>query len=95
MVILTIFAKLRKAKVELSPAMGIIVMFLHNNGYVKKEEKSIPETVLKENVLTEIEQNLEEINPEKEFEAAIKSLEQLKVIRVQDGNVTLIEEVKI
>lgn len=75
--------------------MGIIVMFLHNNGYVKKEEKSIPETVLKENVLTEIEQNLEEINPEKEFEAAIKSLEQLKVIRVQDGNVTLIEEVKI
>ncbi|MBD5548912.1 MAG: hypothetical protein HDQ97_16265 [Lachnospiraceae bacterium] len=95
MVVLTIFSQLRKCKVELSPAMGIIVMFLHNSGYAKKKGKSIEETVLKEDMYTEIEKNLKDINPDQEFDKAIDSLKELNVIKIQDGSVMLMEEIKI
>lgn len=95
MVVLTIFSQLRKCKVELSPAMGIIVMFLHNNGYEKKKGKSIEETVLKEDMRNEIGKNLKDINPDQEFDKAIDSLKELNVIKIQDGSITLMEEIKI
>ncbi|MCM1047750.1 MAG: hypothetical protein NC433_04920 [Clostridiales bacterium] len=95
MVVLTIFSELRKCKVKLSPAMGIIVMFLHNNGYEVKKCRSIQEDILREKVSTEIEDNLRVDDLVQEFYTAINGLAKLKVIQIQSGKITLMEEVKI
>lgn len=94
MVILTIFAQLQNCKDNLSPAMGIIVMFLHDNGYEKKK-KLIQEESLKEKMVPEIEKQIEGADPRTEFDEAIKGLEKLKIIQIQEGNIELMEEVKI
>lgn len=95
MVVLTIFSELRKCKVEMSLAMGIIVMFLHDNGYERKKGKCIPEAKLKDKVLPEITKYIEDSIADKEFEKAINSLAELKVIEIQEGSMSLIEEVTI
>lgn len=96
MVVLTIFAQLQKCKVILSPAMGIVVMFLHENGYDKKTKRTVQESELRDRLIPEIESNIEGVDPLREFNEAIAGLDKLKVIQLQEGGkIGLIEEVII
>ena len=93
MVVLTIFSELRKCKVEMSQVMGVIVLFLHDNGYKRKQGKWINEAELKNKMLSEITEYIDENIVNQEFERSINGLLELKVIEIQEGNITLAEEV--
>lgn len=95
MVILTVVGKLARCNVKLSPSMGVIITFLYENGYQSKLERCITEEELWKEIQKKyaVEDNF--FSGKEQFYACIGELIKLKVIRLEEGRVCLLEELKI
>lgn len=92
---LSIIAELKKVKVVLSPAMGMIVLFLLEHNYTKECEREIEEEKLKKQIKSEFCEKIKKSNYEEEFYKAIDGLCSLGTIQLIEGKVQLIEKAKI
>lgn len=94
MTVLSIVSELSKIKVPLSPEMAWIVLTLYREKYMISDERSICEDEL-ENQFTEefSSQYNEQARPK--YASAITDLDKLHAIKLENGRVTLIEEISI
>lgn len=94
MTVLSIVSELSKIKVPLSPEMAWIVLTLYREKYRISDERSMCEDEL-ENQFTEefSSQYNEQTRPK--YASAITDLDKLHAIKLENGRVTLIEEISI
>ena len=93
--ILSIICELKKIKIDLSPAMATTVLYLHNNGYTKRNNRSISELELQTNIANEFVSNSMTVPSHNDFSSMINDLEKIKIIEIVDEKICLIEEVTI
>lgn len=95
MAVLSVISTLKKMKKRLSPAMAVIVFYLYENGYEKKLKRAVEENELKKKIKEKFETELPKLDFAREFPDAIDDLLEWKIIELIEGNIWLMEEVKI
>ena len=95
MAVLSVISTLKKMRKRLSPSMAVIVFYLYENGYEKKLEKAVEENELKKRVKERFETELPKLDFAREFPDVINDLLEWKIIELIEGNILLMEEVKI
>lgn len=95
MTVLSIISTLKSIKVELSPAMAETILYLHKNDYTRNCGRMIGEDELRNEVIAEMCNDLRNDCSQDEFSAMVSKLVNLNVIKVEDGKIMLMEEVKI
>ena len=94
MAVLSVLAELKKLKVQLTPEMSRIVLYLYNHNYREQMKRGIEESQLETMMKKELEEPKKNVFPEM-FITAIEGLAKLKVIRIEEGKIYLAEAVKI
>lgn len=95
MTVLSIVSELSKIKVPLSPEMAWIVLTLYREKYMISDERSICEDELENQFTEEFSSQYNEQTLRPKYASAITDLDKLHAIKLENGRVTLIEEISI
>lgn len=95
MTVLSIVSELSKIKISLSPEMAWIVLTLYRGKYRISDERSMCEDELENQFTENFSSQYSEKTLQAKYTAAITELDKLHVIKLENGRVSLIEEISI